>query len=66
MKPLMADHSIKKLVDILYDVLVKVDRFILLIDFVVLDYERIHDIPIILERPFLEIGRALVDMSVKR
>lgn len=37
MKLLMDDRSIKKLVEILYNVLVRVDRFIFLTDFLVLD-----------------------------
>ena len=32
-------------------------------DFVILDYEVDFEVPIILGRPFLAIGRALVDMK---
>ncbi|KAK4723774.1 hypothetical protein R3W88_026553 [Solanum pinnatisectum] len=60
---LMADRSIKHPVGILYDILVKVDRFIFLDDFVILDCEIDAEIPIILGRPFLETGRALVDVE---
>ncbi|XP_047268154.1 uncharacterized protein LOC107871936 [Capsicum annuum] len=60
---LIADHSIKKPVDVLYDVLVKVDQFIFLADFVILDYEIDHEVPIILGRPFLATERALVDVE---
>ncbi|XP_047268116.1 uncharacterized protein LOC124898522 [Capsicum annuum] len=60
---LMVDRSIKKSIGVLYNVLVKFDKFILLVDFVVLDYEIDHDIPIIHGRPFLAIERALVDME---
>ncbi|XP_049344711.1 uncharacterized protein LOC125809113 [Solanum verrucosum] len=63
MRLLMADRSIKHPVGILYVILVKVDRFIFLVDFVILDYEIDADIPIILGRPFLATGRALVDVE---
>lgn len=53
MRLVMVDCSIKKSIGVLYDVLVKVDRFILLADFVVLDCEIDQEIPIILGRPFL-------------
>lgn len=61
---LMADHIVKKPMGILYDMLVKVDRFIFLADFVILDCEVDFEVPIILGRPFLATGRALVDVKV--
>ncbi|XP_016578975.1 uncharacterized protein LOC107876600 [Capsicum annuum] len=63
MRLLMTDRSIKKSVGVLYDVLVKVYRFILPMNFVVLDYEIDHVMAIILGRPILEIKRVLVDMD---
>src|SRR5262245_4867092 len=45
------------------DVLVKVDKFIFPADFIVLDYEADRDVPIILGRPFLATGRALIDVQ---
>ncbi|XP_022855495.1 uncharacterized protein LOC111376753 [Olea europaea var. sylvestris] len=45
------------------DVLVKVDKFILPVDFVVLDMEENEKIPLILGRPFLATGRALIDVQ---
>ncbi|XP_024964867.1 uncharacterized protein LOC112505151 [Cynara cardunculus var. scolymus] len=39
------------------DVLVQVDKFIFLADFIILDFEADKDIPIILGRPFLATGR---------
>ncbi|KAK4716686.1 hypothetical protein R3W88_015024 [Solanum pinnatisectum] len=60
---LMADRSIKHPVRILYDILVKVDRFIFLANFVILDCEIDAEIPNILGRPFLATGRALVDVE---
>ena len=41
----------------------KVELFIFLTDFVILDCEVDFEVPIILGRPFLAMGRALVDMG---
>lgn len=51
MRILMADLSIKKPIKVLYDVSVKVDQFIFLANFVVLDCAINHEVPIILSRP---------------
>ena len=48
---------------IIEDVLVKVDKFIFPIDFVVLEMEEDHEIPFILGRPFLGKGQALIDVK---
>ncbi|XP_049354290.1 uncharacterized protein LOC125818786 [Solanum verrucosum] len=64
MRLLMADRSIKHPIGILYDILVKVDRFIFPANFVILDCEIDVEIPIIFGRPFLETGRALVDVEI--
>ncbi|KAH9771738.1 hypothetical protein KPL71_012802 [Citrus sinensis] len=45
------------------DVLVKVDKFIFLVDFIVLDFEADKEVPIILERPFLATGKTLIDVQ---
>ncbi|XP_060178306.1 uncharacterized protein LOC132608274 [Lycium barbarum] len=63
MRLLMADRTVKKPVGILYDVLERVDRFIFLIDFVILDCEVDFEVPIILGKPFLATGHALVDVE---
>ena len=42
------------------DFLVKVDKFIFLGDFIVLDMEEDKEIPIIWGRPFLATGRAMI------
>ena len=47
----------------LEDVLIKVDKFIFPTDFIVLDMEEDKEIPIILGRPFLATGRAMVDVQ---
>ncbi|XP_059280959.1 uncharacterized protein LOC132034581 [Lycium ferocissimum] len=63
MRLLMADRIVKKSVGILYDVFVRVDQFIFLAAFVILDCEVDFEVPIILGRPFWVTGRALVDVE---
>ncbi|XP_060190996.1 uncharacterized protein LOC132620349 [Lycium barbarum] len=63
MRLLMADRTVKRPTGILYDVLVRVDKFIFPADFVILDCEVDFEVPIILGRPFLATGRALVDVE---
>ena len=58
----LADHSTKKPHGIIEDVLVKVDKFIFPVDFVVLDFEKDSKCPLILGRPFLNIGKAIIDV----
>ena len=53
----------KRPIGILHDLLVKVESFIFLADFVIRDCEVDFEVPIILGRPFLATGRALVDME---
>ena len=62
MQLLMADRTVKRPIGILHDVLVKMESFIFLADFVILDCEVDFEVPIIIGRPFLATGRALVDM----
>ncbi|KAH9680322.1 hypothetical protein KPL71_026505 [Citrus sinensis] len=45
------------------DVLVKVDKFIFLVDFIVLDFEADKKVSIILGRPFLATGKTLIDVQ---
>ncbi|XP_073153724.1 uncharacterized protein [Henckelia pumila] len=59
----LADRSIKYPRMIIEDVLVKVDKFIFSVDFVVLDMEEDLNMPLILGRPFLAIGKALIDVQ---
>ncbi|XP_047258949.1 uncharacterized protein LOC124891188 [Capsicum annuum] len=63
MKLLIADHSIKKPIRVLYDLLVKDDWFIFPVDFVILDCVMDIKVPIILRRPFLASVKALVDVE---
>ncbi|XP_070014012.1 uncharacterized protein [Nicotiana sylvestris] len=54
----MADHTIKRPLGIIDNVLVRVDKFILPADFVILDCEVDYEVPIILGRPFLATGKS--------
>ncbi|XP_059288800.1 uncharacterized protein LOC132042207 [Lycium ferocissimum] len=63
MRLLIVDRTVKKPVGILYDVLVRVDRFIFPADFVILDCEVDFEVPIILGRPFLATVHAFVDVE---
>ena len=63
MRLLMADRTVKRPIGIPHDVLVKVESFIFPTDFVILDCEVDFEVPVILGRPFLASGRALVDME---
>ncbi|XP_059292050.1 uncharacterized protein LOC132045471 [Lycium ferocissimum] len=57
----MADRSMKKPIGVIDDVLVQLGKFMLPVDFVILDCKVDKDIRIILGRPFLAMGRALMD-----
>ena len=59
----MVDQSFMRPIEILSDVIVKVDNFILPVDFMVLDWEMEKKIPIILVRSFLATKRAIVDLE---
>jgi hypothetical protein len=59
-----ADHSIKHPYGIVEDVLMKVDKLIFPVDFVVLEMPEDDDIPLILGRPFLRTGRCLIDWKM--
>ncbi|XP_030939518.1 uncharacterized protein LOC115964323 [Quercus lobata] len=59
----LIDRSIKYPRGIIEDALVKVDKFIFPANFVVLDMEEDQEVPLILGRPFLATGRALIDVQ---
>ena len=59
----LADRSLTHLRGIIEDVLVKVDKFIFPTDFIILDMEEDKEVPIILGRPFLAMGKALIDVQ---
>ncbi|XP_019236054.1 PREDICTED: uncharacterized protein LOC109216360 [Nicotiana attenuata] len=57
-----AYQSTKKPKGIIENVLVRVDKFVFPVDFIVLEMKECRDEPIILVRPFLATGRAIIDV----
>ncbi|GJV70368.1 DNA-directed DNA polymerase [Tanacetum coccineum] len=57
----LADRSIKYPIRVCENLLVKVNKFIFPVDFVVLEMDEDELVPIILGRPFLATARAVVD-----
>ncbi|GJQ93208.1 DNA-directed DNA polymerase [Tanacetum coccineum] len=62
----LADRSIQYPRRIIENVLIKVDKFILLIDFVILDMPEDSRVTIILGRPFLATAQAMIDVFNKK
>ncbi|GJZ34606.1 DNA-directed DNA polymerase [Tanacetum coccineum] len=62
----LADRPIQYPRGIIENILIKVDKFILLIYFVILDIPEDSRVPIILGRPFLAIARAMIDVFNKK
>ncbi|XP_061372760.1 uncharacterized protein LOC133315198 [Gastrolobium bilobum] len=62
----IVDRTIKKLEEVLDDVLVKVNDYIFPVDFVMLNMEEDVNMPLILERSFLATARALINMEQER
>ncbi|KAA3468737.1 protein kinase 2B, chloroplastic-like [Gossypium australe] len=60
----LADKTIRVPKGIIEDVLVKIDKFVFPVDFVVLDMDEDNAIPLILGRPFLAIARTKIDVDV--
>ena len=58
-----ADKSLKYPRGIIKDVLVKIDKFIFPMDFVILDMDEDVEVPLIFGRPFLATTRAIIDVS---
>nr|GEV40000.1 hypothetical protein [Tanacetum cinerariifolium] len=62
----LADRSIQYPRGIIENVLIKVDKFVLLIDFVIIDMPEDSRVPIILGIPFLATARAMMDVFNKK
>ncbi|GJW36295.1 reverse transcriptase domain-containing protein [Tanacetum coccineum] len=62
----LADRSIQYPRGIIENVLIKVDKFVLPIDFIILDMPEDSIVPIILGKPFLETARAMIDVFNKK
>jgi len=45
------------------DVLMKVDKFMFSVDFVILDMKEDEEVPLILGRPFMKIAKVIVDVD---
>ncbi|CAN6586824.1 unnamed protein product [Malus baccata var. baccata] len=59
----LADKSVTYPLGILEDVIIKVDKFYLLADFIILDMEEDKEVPLILGRPFMATARTLIDLE---
>ena len=58
----MVERSMAQPEGILEDVLIKVEKFIFLVDFVVMDIEEDKQVPLVLGKPFLATGAALINV----
>ncbi|XP_061374303.1 uncharacterized protein LOC133316559 [Gastrolobium bilobum] len=58
----LADRSSKQAYGIIEDILVKVDKFFIPVDFFILEIEEDATIPMIFGRPFLATSGALIDV----
>ncbi|XP_058733404.1 uncharacterized protein LOC131605016 [Vicia villosa] len=59
----LADKSTTSPYGVAQDILVKVDKFLFPVDFVVVDMEEDRDVPLILERPFMKTARMMIDID---
>ena len=59
----MADRSMARPEGVLEDVLVKVGKFIFPVDFVIMKMEEDTQVPLLIGRPFLATGAALIDVQ---
>ena len=59
----MADRSMAQPEGILEDVLVKVGKFIFPVDFVIMQMDEDTQVPLLMGRPFLATGAALIDVQ---
>ncbi|GKC49976.1 putative reverse transcriptase domain-containing protein [Tanacetum coccineum] len=62
----LADKTIKQLRGIAENVLVRIGKFIFLVDFIILDIPEDDDVPLILGRPFLSTFRSKIDVYKKK
>ncbi|XP_061376693.1 uncharacterized protein LOC133318662 [Gastrolobium bilobum] len=62
----LVDRTLKRPNRVIKDVLVKVDKFIFPVDFVVLDMEEEVDMPLLLGRSFVATARAMIDVENRK
>ena len=58
----LVDRTVKELEGIVEDVLVRAGKFIFLVDFIILDFEKDEDVPLILGMPFLYTTKSIIDV----
>jgi len=59
----LADRSIKHPYGVVEDLLVKIDKFLFPVDFVVMDIVEDLDVPLILGRPFMKTAKVIIDVD---
>ncbi|RZB76156.1 hypothetical protein D0Y65_034598 [Glycine soja] len=59
----LANRTIKHPYGIVEDVLVKVDKFLFPIDFVVMDMDEDSEVPLILDRSFMKTAKVMIDVD---
>ncbi|XP_014524467.1 uncharacterized protein LOC106780684 [Vigna radiata var. radiata] len=59
----LTDKSLKYPSGVVEDVLVKVDKFLFRVDFVIMEMEENGDVPLILGIPFMKTARVLIDVE---
>nr|KYP35931.1 hypothetical protein KK1_042990 [Cajanus cajan] len=59
----LVDRSIRLPHGIVEDMIVKVDKFMFLVDFVVMDMEEDSEVPLILGRPFMKTAKVIIDVD---
>ncbi|GKD02115.1 hypothetical protein Tco_1177089 [Tanacetum coccineum] len=62
----LADRTIKQPKGIAANVLVRIGKFVFLIDFVILDIPKDNDVPLILGRPFLSTTHVKIDIYKRK
>ncbi|XP_050878629.1 uncharacterized protein LOC127082434 [Lathyrus oleraceus] len=58
-----ANHLVKRPYGVVEDVLVKIDKFVFPVDFVILEMPEDEEIHLIMGRYFLEIGSCMIDIE---
>ncbi|XP_017431946.1 uncharacterized protein LOC108339321 [Vigna angularis] len=59
----LANRSLNYPYGVVEDVLVKVDKFLFPVDFVIIEMEEDVNVPLILRRPFMKTARVLIDVE---
>ena len=59
----LADRSLKLPYGVAEDVLVRVDKFLFPVDFVIMDIEEHTEVPLILGRPFMKTAKVIIDVD---